>query len=108
MKVVLTFNENGTIRFIDKPAVSGVLSHFGIKERLRASRIEPVNRLLRWLFYLIRDRSTDNSALAAFTRRWPCKWQVDLSLSGGPVLGPYRSRADALSAEVQWLEEHVL
>lgn len=35
-------------------------------------------------------------------------WSADLSLSGGPKLGPFPRRADALAAEVRWLEEHRL
>jgi hypothetical protein len=30
-------------------------------------------------------------------------WQADMSPVGGPVLGPYRLRSDALAAEVAWL-----
>jgi hypothetical protein len=32
-------------------------------------------------------------------------WQVDLSLSGGPRLGPFTSRSLALQAERHWLED---
>jgi hypothetical protein len=35
-------------------------------------------------------------------------WTADLSPVGGPVLGPYRHRSAALSAEARWIEEHVL
>ncbi len=30
-------------------------------------------------------------------------WWVDMGLSGGPVLGPFRSRSEALGAERGWL-----
>ena len=33
-------------------------------------------------------------------------WTADLRPSGGPVLGPFTTRAQALRAEVQWLEAH--
>jgi hypothetical protein len=33
------------------------------------------------------------------------QWFADLALIGGPVLGPFRTRTDALDAERQWLEE---
>lgn len=33
-------------------------------------------------------------------------WEADLSLSGGPVLGPFERRQQALDAEVRWLQEH--
>ena len=35
-------------------------------------------------------------------------WTADLSPVGGPVLGPFRRRSEALSAEVRWLEEYWL
>jgi hypothetical protein len=31
-------------------------------------------------------------------------WAADMSPVGGPVLGPFRLRRDALAAEVAWLE----
>lgn len=31
-------------------------------------------------------------------------WTADMAPVGGPVLGPYRLRADALAAELGWLE----
>lgn len=36
------------------------------------------------------------------------QWEADLGPVGGPVLGPFRFRRDALAAEVQWLERHAL
>jgi hypothetical protein len=36
------------------------------------------------------------------------RWLADLSLVGGPVLGPFDLRTEALSAEVSWLEQHWL
>ena len=36
------------------------------------------------------------------------RWLADLSPVGGPVLGPFDLRTEALSAEVSWLEQHWL
>lgn len=36
------------------------------------------------------------------------QWTADLSPVHGPVLGPFASRHDALTAEVSWLNEHWL
>jgi hypothetical protein len=36
------------------------------------------------------------------------QWWADLALSGGPVLGPFRRRSEALAAEVAWLEANRL
>lgn len=35
-------------------------------------------------------------------------WAADMAPVGGPVLGPFDSRAEALAAEVRWITEHVL
>ena len=35
-------------------------------------------------------------------------WTADLSPAGGPVLGPFDRRSDALTAELNWLESHWL
>jgi hypothetical protein len=35
-------------------------------------------------------------------------WWADLGPSGGPLLGPFRRRSEALAAEVGWLERHRL
>ena len=36
------------------------------------------------------------------------QWTADLSPVAGPVLGPFRTRGEALQAERIWLEEHRL
>jgi hypothetical protein len=36
------------------------------------------------------------------------QWIADLAPVGGPKLGPYLRRSDALTAEHQWLETHWL
>jgi hypothetical protein len=36
------------------------------------------------------------------------RWHADLSPVGGPVLGPFDRRSDALEAERAWLEAHWL
>ena len=36
------------------------------------------------------------------------RWLADLSPVGGPRLGPFDSRSQALAAENRWLEEHWL
>ena len=32
-------------------------------------------------------------------------WWADMGPSGGPVLGPYGSRSEALAAEREWIED---
>lgn len=36
------------------------------------------------------------------------RWQADMGPVGGPVLGPYDRRSDALAAEHAWLEQNWL
>ena len=36
------------------------------------------------------------------------RWHADLSPVGGPRLGPFAKRSEALAAEVSWLEAHHL
>lgn len=37
-----------------------------------------------------------------------CRWTADLSPVGGPTLGPFELREQALQAETIWLETHHL
>ena len=34
-------------------------------------------------------------------------WSADLSPVGGPVLGPFVFRSEALAAEIEWLDAHL-
>ena len=36
------------------------------------------------------------------------RWRADLTPVGGPVLGPFGRRSEALAAEIAWLEAHWL
>jgi hypothetical protein len=36
------------------------------------------------------------------------RWWTDLSLVGGPRLGPFSRRSEALAAEREWLVEHLI
>lgn len=69
----------------------------------RASYIEPTHPALRILFHVIRTVVSDNSATARWTRRWPCQWRVNLQRSGGPIMGPFKYRVDAITAEIYWI-----
>jgi hypothetical protein len=35
----------------------------------------------------------------------PPMWYADMQLSGGPILGPFQTRSQALEAEVKWLKQ---
>lgn len=36
------------------------------------------------------------------------RWTADLTPVGGPILGPFEKRTEALTAEVDWLRQHWL
>ena len=69
----------GTIRCLYDEAID--LSQFGQLSIARGSHVEP---------------TSDGH------------WQADLAPVGGPLLGPFVRRSDALSAERDWLETHWL
>lgn len=75
--MTLIIDSNGALRFIYKDEFVGLLDE-GNAEIKRASHVEP----------------TENG------------WNADLSPVGGPMLGPYTLRQEALDAEVAWLEKH--
>ena len=35
-------------------------------------------------------------------------WFADMAPSGGPVLGPFQKRSDAIAAEIEWLKANVI
>jgi len=77
-----------------------VTDTIGIPTR-RASRIEPRNKFLRFLFRAIRSRVSDKSLWAEFTRIWPCRWDVTI---GEKNYGPFRRRKEAINFEIGELE----
>jgi hypothetical protein len=77
--MLIIIGRDGSIRGIYGEAID--LAVFGQPRISRASHVEP-NDQGRWL--------------------------ADLSPIGGPVLGPFDRRSEALEAEVAWLEEHWL
>ena len=36
------------------------------------------------------------------------EWTADLSPVGGPKLGPFKLRSEALQSEIRWLEENAI
>jgi len=70
----------------------------------RASHVYPVNAGLRLVFRVVRGLVSDDSRIAAWSRTWPCMWQVDLSPVGGGILPVHFSnRLTAIDAEVEAL-----
>lgn len=72
----IIISPGGKIRFIYDDALAGLLN-LGKAVTKRASHVEP----------------------------GPDGWTADLSPVGGPFLGPFALRSEALAAEKAWLEE---
>jgi hypothetical protein len=75
----------------------------------RASHVEPVNLILRFTFYVLRAMFGEYGRMAAFTRQWRIQWRVNLSPVNGPILPQtWTDRAQAINAEIDWLETNFL
>lgn len=73
----LVIDRRGTVHGVYAEAID--LSQFGDLAIRRASHVEP-----------------DGSG----------RWWADLAPVGGPILGPFSRRSEALAAESKWLEDH--
>ena len=103
---------DGTVRFILADDLADLLTE-GQSKVTRASNAMPAGRLKRMAFRAIRNLVSDGSRLAGWTRTWRGRWIADMKLSGGPVLRGADSkgfalRADALAAEVEWINANIL
>ena len=76
----ITISPNGELSFIYKDELRPLLD-IGKADIRRVSHVEPTQ---------------------------DGRWSADLSPVGGPILGPFEFRQDALEAEVEWLNQHVL
>jgi hypothetical protein len=83
---VITISRNGEARFLYDDRLRGLLTH-GPASVARAGHVEPGDP----------RRKQD-----------PASWYSDLKPVGGPVFGPFDRRSQALEAEVEWIQAHVL
>ena len=79
-KIELAVSNEGVIRFIYSDDARFLLDAGEAKIK-RVSNVEPWDEM----------------------GRSGAKWGADLQMSGGPLLGPFERRQDALDAEVVWL-----
>lgn len=79
MKTIKISND-GTLQMIFSDDLLGVLG-LGNSEIKRASHVEPTS---------------------------DCKWTADMSPVGGPLLGPFSTRAMALKAETDWINQNII
>jgi hypothetical protein len=75
--IELRIGSDGTVRSIYQESLD--LRPLGAIEIRRASRVEPIAG---------------------------GRWIADLTLSGGPILGPLPTRSQALAVEIEWLQSH--
>jgi hypothetical protein len=74
----LIVESSGEVRAIYSDRINAILTQVGAMKIKRASNVDPEDG----------------------------KWFADLSLSGGPKLGPFNLREDAIAAEVNWLKQN--
>lgn len=79
---LLAVDRQGVCQAIYDDGLAPILAALGRAVILRASHVEPV---------------TEDG--------WTIGWQADLSPVGGPVLGPFAVRQEALDAERAWLTQ---
>lgn len=77
----VTISKTGDLRYIHSDDLGRLLEPLkGVRRIKRASHVEP---------------TTEGH------------WTADMSPVGGPVLGPFPYRQEALDAEVKWLKENL-
>ena len=102
---VLFVDKTGQVSCLDGQPERIDLTTLGRQCRQRASHVEPVNRVLRMVFRMIRLLAGGNEQLVNSTRIWCCRWRA--RIIGGPVLGPFNVRSLALDAERAWLNNNL-
>jgi hypothetical protein len=105
MKV--SMDETGTLTFLVDADTQALLNESSTVQR--ASHVEPVSRTLRAVFHGLRGLFGEKGWMAAFTRLWPCLWQINLAPIGGPILdSTYRNRQAAIDAEILYLNANFI
>lgn len=74
------FIKDGCAKFLYDDKILHLTEKMGEADITRASNVEP------------------------YANEHGVKWFADMQPSGGPVLGPFQTRAAALAAETSWLE----
>ena len=105
MRKVISVSPAGVVTFVKDDAFTG-LAMRGHTTVRRASHVVPAHPVKRLLFRILRRSVGDTNPLAEWSRRWRGDWQVDLSPSGGPLLGPFPNRRQAIEREIAWLNHH--
>ena len=103
-KIEVYISADGTAECVYDPHLLPLAVKLGAQIE-RISHIEPTKWLLRWLFHRIRGCFGDRGRMAAWTRRWCCRWRVNFAPTGGDLCfkdqagEPFRSHAAAVAYE---------
>ena len=104
--MLLVIDTAGNIKTLDSDEAKPFIEMGERVSRKRASHVEPVNWILRIIFRFIRWATGETGKVSDFTRQWRVQWRVDLSPSGGPIIGPFKHRGAAIYSEIEWLNLH--
>ena len=85
------------VRGIYSELTDKIVGELGTKSTSRASHVEPTAELSEAALKYLRDNGTPEEWLKRDL------WWADMIPSGGPVLGPFAQRDEALAHEVHWL-----
>ncbi len=100
--VSITIDEHGDSLFLVSEDAKPFLEEQSIVRR--ASHIEPVVWPTRVAFHALRSIFGDKGWMAAFTRKWPCRWRINTSPIGGDILPvTFRDRQQAIDVEIAYL-----
>jgi len=107
--MTFTIDENGDIIALASPGADVILKAMGEVQTQRASHVEPDAFALRIAFHIIRSLTSDDTAVAEWTRHWRCLWRVNTSPVGGPILAArWTDREQAIAAEIEFLNNFFL
>jgi hypothetical protein len=94
----------GTAQFLVSESTVGMVDSF--TQVQRASHVEPTSLGFRVLFRSLRALFGEYGRMAEFTRSWPCRWRVNLTPVGGPIVPvEWASRQSAIEFEIEWLNK---
>lgn len=104
--IMFKIDQSGSTTFLVSDATKAFIPETA-KTR-RASHVEPMSLYQRCAFRAFRRAFGDDAAIAEWTRRWNCRWQVDLSPVGGPLEVGFETRLKAIEFEIEWLNSNFL
>ena len=74
----------------------------------RGGHVVPASWWKRCAFHLARKLLGRWTGGRAWTRTWRGAWLADMRVSGGPLLGPFAGRQEAMAAEEFWLARRII